>query len=118
VPPDRVDDLAGEYQPRPACDAVAARELVLRVSELHAGTRALQLAQEIFGLMFELDEIRTDGEMTIGHDGPPSTICPGSAQFGRKGGSLTNLLAGTLRWTQSFPRTGGALRAVCKDSLR
>ncbi len=45
-------------------------------------------AQQILGLMFELIEVGTDGKVAIvellGHNGPPSWSCPGSAAAGEK----------------------------------
>src|SRR5437764_13862789 len=76
VAPDRVGHPAGEDESWPAGESVAARELVLRLGQLRVRGIAAHLAHEIFRLMLELFEIGPNGEMTIGHDGPPSWRCP------------------------------------------
>jgi hypothetical protein len=89
IAPDRIDYPAGEHEARPTWQTVASRERELRIGKL--GSRRLELAwmiprklcrksgvasmhgaEHVFGLVFELIEIRSDGKVTIGHDGPPS----------------------------------------------
>ena len=48
-----------------------------------SGFTAVNRAEEILCLMFELIQIRTNGKSTIGHSEPPCE-CPGSAVVGRK----------------------------------
>jgi hypothetical protein len=113
VSPDRVDHAAGEHKTRPAGDAVAARQRELRFCELRMGLLALHLAQQILRLVLELIEVRADGEMAIGHGGPPSMICPVSARSGERR-FANEPSSGKLRWTQSFLRTGGVLHAASR----
>ena len=100
VAPDRVDQLHGLHEPRPARRLVAAREHELRVGELgvgrverigmvlaqlgeRGGIAGVNRAEQILGLVLELVEVGTDGQVTNGHDEPPWK-CPGSAGVGRK----------------------------------
>ncbi len=88
VVPDRVDQLTGEDEPRPARRPVAAREHELRIGELRAlrrrrlwmvlldlrdgiGFAAANGAEQILRLVPELFQVGTDGQATIGHDEPP-----------------------------------------------
>src|SRR5262245_35537140 len=89
VAPDRIDHSAGEREARPARQAVASGERELRVGQFGGagfdilGMMFPQLCdrvrialpdgmEQVFGLVFELIEVGTDGKVTIGHDGPPS----------------------------------------------
>ena len=100
VVPDRVDQLHGLHEARPARRLIAAREHELRVSQARArrlhpvrvplakigrgrGIAFAKRPQEIFRLMFELIEIRTNGKTTDRHGEPPRS-CPGSAGVGRR----------------------------------
>src|ERR1700753_3809897 len=62
--------------------------------------------------MFELIEVGADREVASSHDGPPSWSCPRSAVRGVKGDSYYLNWMLQFRWTQSCPRTGGALCAT------
>jgi hypothetical protein len=86
VEPDRIDCATGEHETWPAGDAVAPRERELRVGKLRSGLLALHVAQQILRLMLELIEIRMDGKMTLGPDGPPSKYARCPPRSG-KGGS-------------------------------
>src|SRR6187399_2155622 len=79
--------------------------------------------QQVLRLVFELIEIWTDGRARQ-HDEPPEVPgvrCLGRRRFAGRRQTLhafaasarqaTTSLAVNLRWTQSFPRTGGALHA-------
>src|SRR5262245_29318523 len=89
IAPDRVGHPAGERQARPTRQPIAAGERELRVGKLGGarsdilgmtflklsyrdGIASLDGVKQIFGLMFELIEIRANWKVTIGHDGPPS----------------------------------------------
>jgi hypothetical protein len=88
VAADGIRHSAREHEPRPARDAVAPRERVLRVSEaricridraammsakLGHGIRvaALDGSEQIAGLVLQLIEIRPDWKVASRHDEPP-----------------------------------------------
>jgi hypothetical protein len=66
-------------------------------------------AEEFLGLTMKLLQVGPDGQATDGHDEPPS-MSPWSAGIGqRRFGVHVRTSGDLLRWTQSCPRTGGAL---------
>src|SRR5689334_14662966 len=100
--PDRIRHAACQYQPGPARQSVAAGQRQLRMRKPgFAGFRwfgmmlaqlrnrssiaGVDLAQQVFGLVFELIEVGENRKMQIGHYGPPWSL-PGVRWFGRKGG--------------------------------
>jgi hypothetical protein len=100
VRPDGIDDLAGGDEPRPAGYAVAPRQRELRVrkrsgggirfsrnlvAEIRRGFRVASLdrAEQILGLVLELSEIGTNGQVTVRHDEPPLSM-PGVRMDGRE----------------------------------
>jgi hypothetical protein len=91
VAPDRIREAAGEYESRPAGDAVAAGEHVLRVGELGVacvyvfgmmrtqgrdcrGVAITNRAEKVLGLVSQLLQVGSNGQVTIGHDEPPSEM--------------------------------------------
>ena len=64
-------------------------------------------------LVLQLFKIGADGEMTVGHDGPPRGL-PGVRWSSGERRFVENRRLDflKLRWTRSCPRTGGGLHAV------
>src|SRR5579862_3512151 len=79
-------------------------------------------AQQILSLMFKLIEVGVNRKVTIvkllRHDGPPSWSCPGSAAAGEKEVRENLEFNKSLRWTRSYPRTGGVLHAGSEYTAR
>ena len=95
--------------------AVASREYELRVGELDAiragrmrvalaqfrgglGVSLLDGAEEVLRLVLELIQVRTDGQVTVGHDEPP-WMCP-SPPTRAKGGSWKPIAVQSRSTTQ------------------
>ncbi len=129
--PDRIDDFDMLNEPSPTRLPVTACEKELRVGKLHArrfnwiGMTSFQLrngrritgvdrTEEVLCLVSELIQVRPPKRQIAmnGHDEPPwSTRSPLAS--GEGGSNEPNrFLRAWLRWTQSFPRTGGAPRAL------
>ena len=88
IAPDRINQLARLHQSRPAWRPVAARQYELGVGALGTcgidragvalgelgdcgGFAAVNIAEQILGLVPELVQVGTDGQVTSGHDEPP-----------------------------------------------
>ena len=135
VAPDRVGELHGVDEPRPARCPIAPREHELRVGQLRGrgvdrfGMELAQLgdrsrvagvdgAEEFLGLAVKLIEVGPDGQAADGHDEPPS-MSPWSAGVGqRRFGYRVRTSVDLVRWTRSCPRTGGVLHARSKLLLK
>src|SRR5262245_32217152 len=72
--------------------------------------------KEFLGLTMELIEVGADGQTAGRHDEPPS-MSPGSASVGQRRFGNVRTFRKLLRWTQSCPRTGGALHARLKPII-
>src|SRR5262245_56476251 len=67
--------------------------------------------EEFLRLTMKLIGVGADGQTAGRHDEPPS-MSPWSAGVGQGGSAINVRTSGKLlRWTQSCPRTGGALHA-------
>ena len=82
-----------------------------RNSAIAVGIAGVDGAEEFLGLTMKLVQVGPDGQAADGHDEPPP-MSPWSAGIGQGGSAIASeRLIDLLRWTQSCPRTGGALRA-------
>ena len=75
------------------------------------GTAPLDVAEQVLCLVFELIEVGTDGKVTCSHDEPPRVL-PGVRWFGQRRFVRTGRHFVSVRWTRSYPRTGGVLHAA------
>src|SRR5687768_12418847 len=76
------------------------------------GIASVNRAEELLRLTMKLVEMGADGQAANGHGEPPSRS-PLSAGVGqRRFGNHVRTPRELIRWTQSCPRTGGALRAA------
>jgi hypothetical protein len=89
VPPDRVGELHGVNESRPARHLIAPRDHELRIGQLRGGrvdrcgmklaqlvgrrrVAGVDVVEKFLGLAMKLIEVGFDGQAADGHDEPPS----------------------------------------------